>query len=44
MINNKGKRERAIMYYYSTVTSEKSYLVMLTNHVFSAYILHKAKI
>ena len=32
------------MYHYSTVTSEKSNLVILANHVFSAYILHKAKI
>ena len=53
MINNKANREekererepeRAIMYYYSTVTNEKSNLVIFTNHIFSAYILHKAKI
>ena len=36
--------ERAIMYYYSTVTSEISSVVIFTNHLFSAYILHKAKI
>ena len=36
--------ERAIMYYYSTVTCEKSNLVIFTNHIFSAYVLHKAKI
>ena len=55
MINNKANREekerererepeRAIMYYYSTVKNEKSNLVIFTNHIFSAYILHKAKI
>ena len=36
--------ERAIMYYYSTVTSKISNAVIFTNHIFSAYILHKAKI
>ena len=35
---------RAIMYYYSTVTCEKPNLVIFTNHIFSAYVLHKAKI
>ena len=43
MINNKGnskerekerESERAIMYYYSTVTSKKSNLVVFTNHIF----------
>ena len=36
-------RERAIIYYYSTVTSKISN-VIFTNHTFSTYILHKAKI
>ena len=52
MRNNKDNREkerereslRAIMYYYSIVTSEKSNLVIFPNHIFSTYILHKAKI
>ena len=53
MINNKVNREkkererlreRAIMYYYSTITSKISNVVVFTNHIFSAYILHKAKI
>ena len=51
MINDKinweekeRESERAILYYYSTVTSEKSNLVIFTNHLFSAYILYKAKI
>ena len=35
---------RAVMYYYSIVTSEKSNLVIFPNHIFSTYILHKAKI
>ena len=35
---------RAIMYYYSPVTCEKPNLVIFTNHIFSAYVLHKAKI
>ena len=32
------------MYYYSTVTSKISNSVIFTNHIFSACILHKAKI
>ena len=53
MIKNNGNRqekererdwERAIMYYYSTVTSEMSDVVIFTNHAFFAYILYKAKI
>ena len=36
--------ERTMMYYYSTVTNEKSNLVIFTNHIFFSYILHKAKI
>ena len=54
MRNNKGNKEkerdrereslRAVMYYYSIVTSEKSNLVIFPNHIFSTYILHKAKI
>ena len=54
MIINKGDRrekereiysnKRAIMYYYSTVTSKISNAVTFTNHIFSPYILHKAKI
>ena len=32
------------MYYYITVTSNMSNVVIFTNHIFSAYILHKAKI
>ena len=50
IIKNKGTKEkkereteRAIMYYYSTVTSIISGVVIFTNHIFSA-ILHKAKI
>ena len=52
MIKNNGNRqekererdwERAIMYYYSTVTSEMSDVVIFTNHTFFAYILYKAK-
>ena len=48
---NKGNREkkerekqRAIMYFYSTVTSKELNVVIFTNHVLSTYILHKAKI
>ena len=37
------ERERAITYYYSTVTSKISKIVLFTNHVLSAYVLHKAK-
>ena len=51
MIKNKGNREekereteRAIMYYYSTVTKNVSNVIIFTNHICSAYILHKAKI
>ena len=53
IIMNKGNRgekeserdwERVIMYYYNTVTSKISNVVIFTNHVLSAYILHKAKI
>ena len=36
--------ETALTYYYSTVTSKLSDVVIFTNHIFSAYILHKAKI
>ena len=51
MLTNKGNREekrrvldRAIMFSYSTVTSEISNVVIFTNHLLSAYILHQAKI
>ena len=53
MIKNNGNRqekererdwERAIMYYYSTVTSKMSNVVIFTNHTFFAYILYKTKI
>ena len=51
MLNNNCKREekrkvpeRAIMYYSSSVTSRISSVVIFTNHLFSAHILHKAKI
>ena len=51
MINNKGNREekerepdRAILYYYRTVTSEISNVAIFTNHIFYAHMLHKAKI
>lgn len=37
------ERERAIKYYCSTVTSKISKIVLFTNHVLSAYVLHKAK-
>ena len=48
MIKDKGNREekeregdweRAIMYYYSTVTSNIK-TVTFTNHIFSAYVLY----
>ena len=48
MIKDKGNREekeregdweRAIMYYYSTVTSNIK-TVIFTNHIFSAYVLY----
>ena len=32
------------MYYYNTVTRKISNVVIFTNHLLSAYILHKAKI
>ena len=32
------------MYYYSTVTNKISNVIIFANHIFSAYILHKAKI
>ena len=53
MIKNKGNRdekeretekEQCITVLYSTVTSKISNVVIFTNHIFSAYILHKAKI
>ena len=36
--------EQAIMHYYNTVTSKISNVVIFANYIFSAYILHKAKI
>ena len=36
--------ERAVVYYYSTETSKISNAVIFTNHIFSAYALHKATI
>ena len=53
IINNKGNKkekereresEKAIMHYYSTVTSEIINVVIFTNHIFFVYILDKAKI
>ena len=32
------------MYYYSTIGSKISNIVIFTNHIFSTYIVHKAKI
>ena len=52
LMNNKGNREEKegqrlrerAMYCYSTVTSKISNVVIFTNHIFSVYILHQAKI
>ena len=35
--------ERATMYHYSTAISKVSNVAIFTDHIFSGYILHKAK-